>query len=559
MKENRWGGELRKSDGIENYGHAPAYDGGGVEELVYGYDLFKSYYVYEHGATEKDYMDYCAKLKNCGFTLFSANSANGNLFATYFDGENIINVSFISYKDVDKYIVRDISYVLISVDSINNSALPCMGKQYEEITTIKVSLVGITALTVRLTDGRFLVIDAGLDREKIYHTLVTQNILGSKPVVAAWIFSHAHGDHMNGFFYTLEDHSEDIVIERIIHSFPGDSQYLPYKNYMEGVPNTEGEWMSRRVDKMYSYIKEKMPHCKHTIAHAGQIFEYAGVTLEVLQTSENLYKKQMFDTNMSSVIYMLTTRDGKLLLLGDAVDAAAKILRKIYGKSLKCDAVVLAHHAYNGGDEELYDCAGASVAIWPNTYESILNNGLVGNLVENHFDYRSVKYNFMMSQNEIMTLYQDMPINEVEHYTPRFDIKPTEDRVCYEKRKQPKNFLTEKQAQEGYGDAPRYYGIGEDREVFIMNPEEKSYEIKINGVTSDAFKYYCNSFKRDGYVMMKSIKDGDSNYITFADRLNEVHLSYVGDVLHTVVGPAGNNIFDNDSMMIANGKRIVFE
>ena len=403
-KENCLAYAQLKERGLENYGVAPAYDGEGVEELVFSFDRSKSYYVYEHGASEKDYRDYCDKLKESGFELYSSNAANGNSFATYFDGENIVNVSYISYKDVDKYIVREVSYLLISVDSIKNSALPCIGEKYEEITTVKVSLAGITALTVRLTDGRFLVIDGGMDRERIYNTLCKQNVLGGKPVVAAWMFSHAHGDHMNGFYHTLEDHAEDIVIERIIHGFPGESLYLPYKNYMEGVPNIEGEWMSRRVNKMYDYIAEKMPECKYTIAHAGQIFEYAGVKLEVLQTSENLYKKNMLDSNMSSVIYMLTMPNGKLLALGDGVDAASKILRKIYGKALRCDAVVLAHHAFNGGDEEMYYCAGATAAIWPLTLEGLVDKKLVGNFT-NHFDYNSAKYNFIMSKDdESMTL-----------------------------------------------------------------------------------------------------------------------------------------------------------
>ena len=544
-----------KEHDSDMYGYAPAYDGEGVEELVYAYDLFKSYYVYEHGAGEKDYRDYCAKLERSGFELYSSNSANGNLFSTYFDGENIVNVSYISYRDVDKYVLRNVSYVLISVDSIRNSTLPCKAEKFEEVTTVKVSLVGFTALMVRLTDGRFLVVDGGMDRDRIYNALCEQNVLGGKPVVAAWMFSHAHGDHMNGFYHTLEDHADDVVIERIIHGFPGEELYLPYKNYMEGLPNIEGEWMGRRNTKMHNYIVEKMPDCKYTIAHAGQIFEYAGVKLEVLMTSENLYRKLMFDSNMSSVVYSFTMPGGRMLALGDAVDGASKMLRKIYGKSLKSDAVVLAHHAYNGGDEEMYANIGAKAAIWPLTFEELAAKNMVNDFT-NHFDYNSVKYNFIMKKDEpAMVLYEGMSDEEIEYFTPKFDVKGP-DAVCYEDRKNPKHYITEAQLAEGYGDAPRYYGKGEESETFVIDPATKTYEVKISGVTRYEYDYYWNSLKRDGYVRMDEHSDGDACYVTFADPLNEVHLSFVDGVITAKVGPVGKNVLDCDTMIVKGGKLV---
>ena len=544
-----------KEHDSDMYGYAPAYDGEGVEELVYAYDLFKSYYVYEHGAGEKDYRDYCAKLESCGFALYSSNSANGNLFSTYFDGENIVNVSYISYRDVDKYVLRNVSYVLISVDSVRNSTLPCKAEPFEAITEANVSLVGFTALMIRLLDGRFLVIDGGMDRDRIYNALCAQNVRGGKPVVAAWMFSHAHGDHMNGFYHTLEDHADDIVIERIIHSFPGESLYMPAKNYMEGAPNPEGEGMNRRNDKMHAYITEKMPECKYTVAHAGQIFEYAGVKLEVLMTSENLYKKQMFDSNMSSVVYAFTMPDGRFIALGDAVDGASKMLRKIYGKSLKCDAVALAHHAFNGGDEEMYYDMGAKVAIWSLSLEDLIDRKLIGNYT-NHFDYNSVKYNFIMQKKEpAMVLYRGMSAEEIEYFTPKFDVK-SPDAVCYEDRKNPKHYITEAQLAEGYGDAPRYYGKGEESETFVIDPATKTYEVKISGVTRYEYDYYWNSLKRDGYVRMDEHSDGNACYVTFADPLNEVHLSFVDGVITAKVGPVGKNVLDCDTMIVKGGKLV---
>ena len=559
-KENCLAYSLMKDHDSDLYGYAPAYDGAGEEELVYSLDAYKSYYVYEHGAKEKDFVDYCKKLEREGFELYSSKKSNGNSFATYFDGENIVNVSYISYKDVDKYVVRNVSYVLISVDSVRNSTLPCRLETYEKITAVQVSMVSILTLIVRLEDGRFLVIDSGVGgvTDHIYQELCRQNVRGGKPVVAAWMFSHAHGDHVGGFIGILDKYGDAVEVQRVIHNFPGEQIYDKNKNYMEGVPNREGDGMTERSNKIHALMQEKMPNGKYTIAHIGQTFEYPGVKLEVVMTAEHIYKKRMFDTNMSSAVYLLTMPGGKMLALGDAVDGSAKIIRKIHGKDLKSDTVVIAHHACNGGDEELYYNTSAKAAIWSNTIEGLISRNFIGNFC-NHFDINIVKYNFIMSNEDgAMTLYDGMTSAEIERFTPKIEMDKGAP-VCYECRKNPKHYLTEEQYNEGYGDAPRYYGKGEETETFVIDPKTKTYEITISGVTRYEYDYYCNSHKRDGYVRMEESSDGDACYITFADPHNEVHLSYADGVITAKVGPAGKNVLDIETMTVKGGKRVMPE
>ena len=559
-KENCLAYSLMKEHDSDMYGYAPAYEGTGTEELVYSLDDYKSYYVYEHGAGAGDFHDYCAKLVREGFELYSSNEANGNLFATYTDKDNIVNVAFVSYRDVDKYIVRDVSYVVISVDSVRNSSLPCKAEPYEKICDVQLSSLScVLTAVVRLEDGRFLVIDScvGSAADTIYEALCRLNVRGGKPVVAAWMFSHAHGDHVGGFIGILDKYADKIEVERVIHNFPGEQIYGENRNYMEGVPNVEGDWMTRRSREIYRLMKEKMPSGRFTIAHAGQIFEYPGVKLEVLMTTENLYKKHMFDSNMSSAIYSLTMPGGRLIALGDAVDGESKTLRKMYGKALKSDLVFLAHHGYNGGDEEMYHDIGAKVALWPCGRAGIEGNA--GSYV-NHFDCNSVKYNLCLPDGESeILLYDGMTDAEIKKFDYPHNLPKSDTAVCYDARKNPKHYLTEAQLGEGYGDAPRYYGKGEETETFVIDPESKTYEITISGVTRYEYDYYWNTFKRDGYVRMEESRDGDARYVTFADLLNEAHLSYVDGVIKVKVGPAGKNVFDCFTMMAKGGKRVMPE
>ncbi|MBQ7347659.1 MAG: MBL fold metallo-hydrolase [Clostridia bacterium] len=510
------------------YGHAPAYDGAGEEELIYSLDTYKSYYVLEHGAGKTDFVDYCNKLEKNNFVLYSSKESNGNSFATYTDGENIVNVSHISYRDVDRYVLKDISYLSIAVDSVKNSMLPPKLEAYESIAKVQVTSI-VTCLVIRLADGRFLIVDSSLAREEpvdlIYQTLCEQNVRDGKPIVAAWMITHAHSDHVGGFFGIMEKYGDKIEVQRVIHGFPGEQTYFG-KNYMEYTMDDVAASVTRFSNRVKHLMDEKMPNGGFTIAHTGQIFEYPGVTLEIVFTSENLYRQQMFDTNMSSVIYMFTMSGGKLLALGDAVDGEAKIIRKLHGKDLKCDAVVIAHHSFNGGDEELYYNTGASVAIWPNTYEHILQNKLIGKLY-NHFDFNSVKHNLILSQDDkVMTLYDGMSVEELARFDRKSDVENKFD-VDYELRKQPKNYLTEAHLKEGFGDAPRYYGNGDDKEILTFNETDKTYTITISGVTEYNFEWYCNALKRDGYQSTTVSDDAGKKSATYASLLNSVCVDYL--------------------------------
>ena len=534
------GFKLKDCIDSDKFGYAPIYEGSGEEEISYCFEPYCSYYVTEHGASKEDFYAYCQKLESEGFEKFNEITAGGNLFASYTDNESAVYVSHISYDDVDKYVRRSVSYLLISVDSIKNSALPCKLEKYEKITKASFSLVNMLTFVIRLEDGRFIVIDGSVygNTEGVLEALCQQNMLEGKPVVAAWLFSHAHGDHVGGFIGILDKYADKVIIQRVIHNFPGEDLYMPNKNYMEGIPNREGEFMSRRSRQIFELMRDKSPEGVFTIAHSGQTFEYPGVRIDVMMTSENLYRKQMFDTNMSSVVYMLTMEGGKILVTGDAVDAASKILRKIYQNDLACDAVVLAHHAYNGGDEEMYFRTGATAAIWPNYYEDLCERGLLGNYT-NHFDFNGVKYNLIMSRKDKwMTLYPDMTLDDASAFIRRDEVKK-QPVVDYDARRSPKNYLGVEDLEKGYGDAPRYYGLGEESERLIMDEEGLTYTVLISGATQYSFEYYCNSLKRDGYVRMEIDRGEEHSFAVYADPTNEVKVVYDKGELSVLVGKAG--------------------
>ena len=139
------------------------------------------------------------------------------------------------------------------------------------------------------------------------------------------------------------------------------------------------------------------------------------LTVDVLFTSENIYGKQMLDTNMSSVVYSITGKTGRMIILGDAVDIECPMLNAIYGSTLKANVVQVAHHGYNGGNAEMYASIGADYAIWANSYDAVLENALhiQSKNKRNKFDYKTVKCNIIPSGGAPIILSENMMKNDV--------------------------------------------------------------------------------------------------------------------------------------------------
>lgn len=513
---------------LEPCGYAPAYEGEGEEELVCSFSDLHSYYVLEHGAKQKDFDAYCEKLVSCGFEQYCAHASNQNRFATYTNGESIISLSHISYRDTDRYTVCDVSYLLISVDSTQFSALPPKCDRYQTVTTVQLTTDG-SFFIIRLVDGRFLVIDSNLNRpnpiELIYATLCEQNPLDGKPVVAAWMITHAHSDHVDALLALLEKYGDGIEIESLIQGFPGEESYVG-KNYVEYDMDKESSWLTKRSRRLCSLLAQKMPHVKFVTAHIGQIFEYPEARVEIVFTAENLYRQQMIDTNMSSVVYKLTLPGGSLLALGDAVDLEARIIRKIHSADLMCDMVILAHHALNGGDTELYCNTGAKAAIWPNDLESVLAKSWKDHYMLNHFDPQLVKHNFIISRNDrVMTFYDGMSAEEIARFDRRIDA-PAINAPDFAKRKQPKTVLTDRHLAQGFGLAPRFYGVGEDAEEMTVDQESKTYTLTFYGVTEYNYDDYCNTLKRDGYLRTDRMKTDSGIHSVHASPQNAVFIDF---------------------------------
>ena len=159
------------------------------------------------------------------------------------------------------------------------------------------------------------------------------------------------------------------------------------------------------------------------------------------------------------------------------------------------------------------------------------------------FKKQRLKYNFIVSKEErIITLYEGMSEKELEHYSPKQNIAKSAYTPCYEKRKTPKNELPLSILDEGFGDAPRYYGLGEETEELFVDREAKQFTVTVKGATSYEFEYYCNTLKRDGYRRSSDSNENGKLFAAYSDPTNEVTVEFENGTLKITAHKAGENV-----------------
>ena len=235
---------------------------------------------------------------------------------------------------------------------------------------------------VKLSDGRAIVVDGGFNNTACVENLISS--LGKmgikqengKYVIATWIFSHGHGDHI-GAFLTASGASEYyncFDIESFMLNLPADSSIIS---------------ITGNESKLVSSMKTLYPNAKRITPHAGLNYYFGNVTIEMLYTPELVYSKsaKVANYNDSSLIFKVVADGASALIFGDAVEVAAAKMYSLYeSTAFASDILHITHHglyteANNGHGwtelKKVYEASGAKIAFlaMQSRYASDTRNG----------------------------------------------------------------------------------------------------------------------------------------------------------------------------------------
>lgn len=316
------------------------------------------------GSSEEQYKSYCAEVAARGYEKYAEHAINGVLFSTFTSPSHYLNIV---YCKPDKQI-------RISVDRADKTGLAPRAEDnvYTKKVSSSVTQIGCEispdggdiadrqigmCYIFRLADGSFILEDGGFNHkiyaDRIYNTLVELNGGPDNIVIAAWIFSHTHGDHIGAFRAFSAYYSNKVTVERFIYNNPTLAQY-----------GESGSTHYGNYEKLVGCMS-KFRGAERVIAHPGQVFHLRNATITTLFTYEMRIPATMDVFNSSSIVMRVEIEGQSFTLLGDLYRPENDLLARYYGKTLKCDFLQVAHHGAPGGTYNTNKLLDPVIVMWP--------------------------------------------------------------------------------------------------------------------------------------------------------------------------------------------------
>ena len=361
----------------------PVYEGG----------HFGAYYEAGNGCDEiivretnlDQYNAYLKKLDAAGFKQYTTNEIAGNHFATYTSDKYTVTAGYYDYETSVRLLIEPLA--------------PAVGlkedNKYEKVTTTQLTMLGQEYTTsagevksngqsilIRCADGRFIIVDGGHSTaavaSELLQTMKEQSADYAKSMkditVAAWIVTHAHGDHFGALVSRYNDF-KGITVERILVNFLSETERIKAINSASVGKNwsaTEGSAYTKIPTAAKALGAEI-----HNI-HVGQVYYIADVEMEVLYTIESFAPEVCNALNTSSTVMKMNIAGTTYMSTGDATGNGMEICADMYGDYIQSDIVQVCHHGgttwgNDAGMIKAYKIINAPTVLWPRglaTYES---------------------------------------------------------------------------------------------------------------------------------------------------------------------------------------------
>ena len=342
----------------------PRFGGG---EYVNLYDAGDGYQLLLYRrASAAEYDSYLDLLAAAGYRKTAGNTIDGNRFDFYLcdsaeaalsffpsSGEVRISVgapSAVNGSDGVTVCTPELTMVGLAFDTKNNGTLYGNG----------------LSIVIRLADGRFIIVDGGgkndTHAKNLYDVLRAQAPDPENIVVAAWMLTHAHIDHVGTLYQFSRSYTQKLTVQNFIYNFPGYAYYSSLSADSEDGGTGMSDDIRASVGRFVgaSVIK----------AHLGQRFEFSGAEIEILYTVEANYPHAVSaNGNSTSMVFSVTLGGKKIMITGDCAVDASNIICRYYSSALKSDYVTVVHHGMGGATTQLYSLIDPDIVLWPSSRE----------------------------------------------------------------------------------------------------------------------------------------------------------------------------------------------
>lgn len=306
------------------------------------------------GKTEESFNTVLEGYKALGFRVYSDLTKNGSRFATLVGDGPLAHI----------YWLKNTGELNIVLSPTAAATLPPVtpavtaGDTPVTVTQMRdANHVNGMGYFVQLADGSFIVFDGAYSDQsrRLVKAMKELCPAGQKPVVRAWVLSHSHDDHWPTFSQIAKRQASEITVEYVIFS-PIDPEIAVSENG-DTYFNTD---VHADIAKFGA---------KTVYAHTGMEFTFCNLKMEVLLSSDDIYKDNVshgaWFFNNSSTVVRLYDESYSFLVMGDIGKVGAELMMGVYGDYLKSDMIQIAHHGVEDVPLEFYEVAKGSILFYP--------------------------------------------------------------------------------------------------------------------------------------------------------------------------------------------------